>query len=68
MIGMNPCRIDAKLTRSLDDATANVERLEKYRSVCRMEVGDKLLAAHAAWIEHKMTCRFCSGQQFGRIH
>jgi hypothetical protein len=68
MTDMNPCRIDAKLTRSLDNAIANFERLEKYHSVCPIEMGEKLIAAQAAWIEHKMTCRFCCGQQFGRVH
>jgi hypothetical protein len=63
MIDMNPCQIDAKLARRLNDAIAHFERLEKYRSFCPLEVRDKLLAAHAAWIEHRMTYCFCCGQQ-----
>jgi hypothetical protein len=68
MLDINPCRIDAKLSQSLDNAIANFERSEKYRSVCPIELGEKVIAAQVAWIEHKMTCQFCCGQQLGRVH
>jgi hypothetical protein len=68
MFEINPCRIDAKLTKSLDDAIANLDQLEKNHALCPIEAGDKLLAAQAAWVEHKMTCQFCCGQQLRVIH
>jgi hypothetical protein len=68
MFEMNPCRIDAKLTQSLDDAVANFDRLEKNHTLCPIEASEKLVAAQSAWIEHKMTCQFCCGQQFRRVH
>jgi hypothetical protein len=68
MFDMNPCRIDAKLTQSLDDAEANFERLEKNHSVWPMQASERLVAAQAAWIEHKITCHFCCGEQLGRVH
>jgi hypothetical protein len=68
MFDMNPCRIDAKLTQSLDGAIANVDRLEANQSVCPIQANEKLVAAQAAWIAHKMTCHFCCGQQLGRVH
>jgi hypothetical protein len=68
MFDMNPCRIDAKLTQSLDDAIANFDRLEANQSGCPIQASEKFVAAQAAWVEHKMTCHFCSGQQLGRVH
>ena len=68
MFEINPCRIDAKLTKSLDDAIANLDQLEKNHALCPIEAGDKLLAAQAAWVEHKMTCQFCCGQQLRVVH
>ena len=68
MFDMNPCRIDAKLTQSLDRAIANFDRLEANQSVCPIQAHEKFVAAQAAWIEHKMTCHFCCGQQLGRVH
>jgi hypothetical protein len=68
MICMNPCRIDAKLTQSLDNAIANFDQLEMKHSACPLQAREKLVAAQAAWIEHKMTCRFCCGEQLGRVH
>ena len=68
MLGINVCRIDAKLTQCLDKAIVDIERLEENHSLCPIEVSERLVAAQAAWIEHKMTCRFCCGQQFGRVH
>jgi hypothetical protein len=68
MFDMNPCRIDAKLTQSLDDAVANFDRLEANQSVCPIQASARFVAAQAAWIEHKITCHFCCGQQLGRVH
>jgi hypothetical protein len=68
MLGISVCPIDAKLTRRLDDATIDITRLEENHALCPIEVSQRLVAAQAAWIEHKMTCRFCCGQQFGRVH
>ncbi len=68
MLGINACRIDAKLTRCLDDAMIDIARLEENHALCPIKASERLVAAQAAWIEHKMTCRFCCGQQFGRVH
>jgi len=68
MFGTNTCRIDAKLTQRLDDAIINIDRLEENHALCPIVACERLVAAQTAWIKHKMTCRFCCGQQFGRIH
>jgi hypothetical protein len=68
MFAMNPCRIDAKLTRSLDDAIVEIGQLEENHALCPIRASDRLVAAQAAWIEHKLTCRFCCGQELGRVH
>jgi hypothetical protein len=68
MFAINPCRIDAMLTESLDEAIAHFDQLEKKHAVCPIEASEKLVAAKTAWAEHKMTCQFCCGQQFSRVH
>jgi hypothetical protein len=68
LFGINACRIDAKLTQCLDDAMIDIARLEENHSLCPLQASERFVAAQAAWIEHKMTCRFCCGQQFGRVH
>jgi uncharacterized protein YecT (DUF1311 family) len=68
MFEINPCRIDAKLTKSLEDAIANLDQLEKNHALCPIEAGDKLLSAQAAWVEHKTTCQFCCGRQLSLVH
>ena len=68
MLGINICRIDAKLTRRLDEATIELARLEENHALCPIQASERLVAAQTAWIEHKITCRFCCGQQFGRVH
>jgi hypothetical protein len=68
MLGTNTCRIDAKLTQRLDKAIVDIERLEENHSLCPIQASERLVAAQAAWIEHKVTCRFCCGQQLGRVH
>ena len=68
MFEMNPCRIDAKLTQSLDDAIVAIGQLEENHALCPIQASERLVVAQAAWIEHKLTCRFCCGQQFGRVH
>jgi hypothetical protein len=59
MFGMNTCAVEAILTRSLDDAILIVARLEADPDLCPIEAHQKLAAAQAAWISHKMTCVFC---------
>jgi hypothetical protein len=68
MFEIHPCRIDAMLTQSLDEAIANFDLLEMKHVVCPIEASEKLLAAKTAWAEHKMTCKFCCCQQFNRVH
>ena len=68
MFRMNTCRIDAKLTQGLDDAICNIKQLEVNHAACPIEASQKLVAAQAAWIEHKMSCQFCCGQQVGKVH
>lgn len=63
-----PCGIDAMLTQSLDEAIANFDQLEKEYAVCPIEASEKLVAAKTAWVEHKMTCKFCCGRQFRMVH
>jgi hypothetical protein len=68
MFAMNPCRIDAKLTRSLHDAIVKIGQLEKNYALCPIRASERFVAAEAAWVEHKLTCRFCRGQEFGKVH
>jgi hypothetical protein len=68
MSEMHPCRIDAMLTRSLDDAIATFDQFEKKYAVCPIDASEELVAAKTAWAEHKMTCKFCCAQQFNRVH
>jgi len=68
MVGINVCRINAKLIRWLDDAMSDMEGLEVNPGLCPLEVAEKFIATEAAWIEHKMTCVFCCGQQIGKVH
>jgi hypothetical protein len=68
MLGIHACRIDAKLTKCLDKALIEIARLEENYALCPIQASERLVAAQAAWIEHKMTCRFCCGQQFRRVH
>ena len=68
MFGISACRIDAKLTQGLNNAIRAVVQLERNQSLCPIEAGDRLRAAESAWVEHKMTCRFCCGQQLGIVH
>jgi len=65
---INPCPIDAKLTKGLDDAMRNITRLEMNRTLCPIQASEKFVTAEAAWIEHKMSCHICSGQQVGKVH
>jgi hypothetical protein len=68
MRGINSCRIDAKLTQRLDAAMIDIARLEENHSLSPIQASERLVAAQMAWVEHKMTCRFCCGQQFGKVH
>ena len=68
MFVISACRIDAKLTQGLNNAILAFAQLERNHSLCPIEAGDRLRSAESAWIEHKMTCRFCCGQQRGIVH
>jgi hypothetical protein len=68
MLAINICRIDAKLSRRLDEATIELARLEENHALSPIQASERLVAAQTAWIEHKITCPFCCGQQFGRVH
>jgi hypothetical protein len=68
MLGINTCRMDAKLTQRLDEAMSELARLEENHARCPIQASERLVAAQSAWIEHKITCPFCCGQQFGRVH
>jgi hypothetical protein len=57
MFEINPCRIDAKLTQSLDDAIVDIGQLEENHAFCPIQASERLVAARASWIEHKLiTC------------
>jgi len=68
MFRINACRIDEKLTKGLDDAMRNITQLEMNLTLCPIQASERFVAAEAAWIEHKMSCRICSGQQVGKVH
>ena len=68
MFENNLCQIAARLTQILDIAIIQIARLEEDHSLCPLQASERLVAAQAAWIEHKMTCQFCRGQQLGKIH
>jgi hypothetical protein len=44
----------------LDEAIANFDLEQKYE-ICTIDASEKLVAAQAAWAEHKMICKFCYG-------
>jgi hypothetical protein len=68
MFEKNPCRIASRLTQILDIAIIQIARLEENHSLCPVQASERLMAAQAAWIEHKRSCQFCFGQQLGKIH
>jgi hypothetical protein len=68
MIRINTCLLDAKLTQELGDAILNVARVEDDQALCPMQANERFAAAQAAWIEHKVICRFCCGQELSRVH
>ena len=68
MFRINTCLLDAKLTQDLEDAILNVARVEDNLALCPMRANERFAAAQVAWIEHKVTCRFCCGQEFSRVH
>ena len=68
MFRISTCLVDAKLTQNLEDAILNVARLEDIHTLCPLKASERFVAAQAAWVEHKVTCRFCCGQQLGRVH
>ncbi len=68
MFRITTCRIDAKLTRGLDDAIRIITQLELTPTLSPLQASERYVAAEAAWIEHKMSCQLCSGQQVGKVH
>jgi len=68
MFRISTCRVDAKLTKGLDDAMRNITRLERNLTLCPIQASETFFAAEAAWIEHKMSCQICSAQQVGKVH
>jgi hypothetical protein len=62
------CRIDANLSRGLDEAILEVSELELHQARCPIQASERLAAAQAAWIAHKLSCGLCCGQQIGIIH
>jgi hypothetical protein len=68
MFRINTCLLNAKLTQNLEDAILNVARVEDNQALCPMQANERFAAAQAAWIEHKVTCRFCFGQELSRVH
>jgi len=68
MFAINVCRIDEKLTRGLENAMRDIVQLEMNLTLSPIQASERFVAAEAAWIEHKMSCRICSGQQIGKVH
>ena len=68
MFRITTCRIDAKLSKGLADAIRIITQLELTPTVSPLQASEKYVAAETAWIEHKISCQFCSGQQVGKIH
>ena len=68
MFRIKVCLVDAKLTQALEDAILNVARVEDDRDLCPMRANERFAAAQAAWIEHKVICRFCCAQELSRLH
>jgi hypothetical protein len=45
-----------------------IMQLEMNLTLSPIQASERFVAAEAAWIEHKMSCRTCSGQQIGKVH
>ena len=68
MFRIRTCLLDAKLTLELEDAILNVARVEDDQALCPIRANKRFAAAQAAWIEHKVICQFCRGQELSRVH
>jgi hypothetical protein len=68
MFRIRTCLLDAKLTLELEDAILDVARVEDNQALCPMQANERFAAAQAAWIEHKVICQFCCGQELSRVH
>jgi hypothetical protein len=68
MFRISTCRIDAKLTKGLNDAIRIITQLELTPTISPLQASEKYVAAESAWIEHKISCQFCSGQQVDKVH
>ena len=68
MFRINTCLVDAKLTQDLEKAILNVAEVEDNQALCPMQANKRFAAAQAAWIGHKVICRFCCGQELSRLN
>jgi hypothetical protein len=68
MFRINTCLVDAKLTQDVENAILNVAQVEDDQSLCPMEANKRFAVAQAAWIEHKVTCRFCCEQELSSLN
>jgi hypothetical protein len=68
MFRIKTCLLDAKLTQDLEDAILNVARVEDNQALCPKQANKRFAYAQAAWVQHKVTCRFCCGQELSRVN
>jgi hypothetical protein len=68
MFRINTCLVDAKLTQDVENAILNVAQVEDNQSLCPMQANKSFAVAQAAWIEHKVTCRFCCEQELSSLN
>jgi hypothetical protein len=68
MFRINTCLVDAKLTQDVENAILNVAQVEDNQSLCPMQANKRFAVAQAAWIEHKVTCRFCCEQGLSSLN
>ena len=68
MFRINTCLVDAKLTQDVENAILNVAQVEDNQSLCPMQANKRFAVAQAAWIEHKVTCRFSCEQELSSLN
>ena len=59
MFGLRTCRVEEKLLRKLDDAILKVKLVKDHPAPSLVEAHERLIAARAAWIEHRVECVIC---------
>ena len=59
MFGLGTCRVEEKLLRELDDSILNVKLVKDHPAPSPVEAHERLIAARAAWIEHRVECVIC---------